>query len=345
MSVQTQIDRISGEVTAQSSLIKQIASGLGLDPFALTASNWSVWGNASAMTINEDSISLVKASGNSNYMTCLHRFTRKDGTYSFSVKGDGVVQNNAVATIVQIFDAAGNEITETGHYVPNHSYTYSTAYEGFAMNTSYGSFTFTLSEDVSYFVMKFAPGGLTAVGDTVVISDFTLTEPGGTSTSGTPIEKNTSELEEISGAVSDGKYIVPSGEKEITENGTHDVKNYESVNVNVESSGGGASVETCTVTFDESCLSLEFRIMYTTIVDGVIRTMDFSPLVAGHNRFDIVKNTAILITDRMFGFENSYNFECSSSSGEYVGAEYVDICQGSLAVINNITSDTTVSLI
>lgn len=34
-------------------------------------------------------------------------------------------------------------------------------------------------------------------------------------------------------------YVVPSGTKNITENGTHDVKNYASVNVNVESSGGG----------------------------------------------------------------------------------------------------------
>lgn len=33
-------------------------------------------------------------------------------------------------------------------------------------------------------------------------------------------------------------YVVPSGTKNIMENGTHDVKNYASVNVNVESSGG-----------------------------------------------------------------------------------------------------------
>ena len=42
-------------------------------------------------------------------------------------------------------------------------------------------------------------------------------------------------------------YIQPSGTKAITENGTHDVKSYASVNVNVAGSGGSGAVETCTV--------------------------------------------------------------------------------------------------
>ena len=40
-------------------------------------------------------------------------------------------------------------------------------------------------------------------------------------------------------------YIQPSGTKSITSNGTHDVKSYASVSVNVASSGGG---ESCTLT-------------------------------------------------------------------------------------------------
>lgn len=44
-------------------------------------------------------------------------------------------------------------------------------------------------------------------------------------------------------------YIIPSGTKSITTNGTHDVKSYASVNVNVASSGSGsADIDTCTLT-------------------------------------------------------------------------------------------------
>ena len=49
-------------------------------------------------------------------------------------------------------------------------------------------------------------------------------------------------LEKVTVEAIPSEYIVPSGTKEIAENGTHDVSAYASVNVNVESSGGGDDV-------------------------------------------------------------------------------------------------------
>lgn len=53
-------------------------------------------------------------------------------------------------------------------------------------------------------------------------------------------------------------YVIPSGTKTITENGTHNVTSYKSVYVDVASGGSsGGSIETCTVTIannsDETC--------------------------------------------------------------------------------------------
>ena len=45
-----------------------------------------------------------------------------------------------------------------------------------------------------------------------------------------------------------GGGIVPSGTKQITENGTYDVTNYASAEVNVPSSGSSGDIETCTLT-------------------------------------------------------------------------------------------------
>lgn len=72
-------------------------------------------------------------------------------------------------------------------------------------------------------------------------------------------------------------YIQPSGTLNVTENGTHDVKNYASVNVNVAGSGGGGSVETCTVEInyyeiDQFSLQSATQVSYINWENKVITT-------------------------------------------------------------------------
>jgi hypothetical protein len=165
------IPKVTGDV-----VITAVAENT--DPFALTASNWSCSSSSANLAVNENGVSFTRKESGMPYITCHHVFVRKAGTYNFSVKGNGVAENNRVQTIVQIFDANGNEITEKGHYVPNHGYSYNEAYKGFAMSTGYASFTFTLTDDVATFKMKFAAGSVgSTVGETVTVSDFNLVEP------------------------------------------------------------------------------------------------------------------------------------------------------------------------
>ena len=89
-------------------------------------------------------------------------------------------------------------------------------------------------------------------------------------------------------------YIQPSGTKSITENGTHDVKSYASVDVNVAGSGGGGggdgAVETCTVTIVDN-MTLDIPTVYYTNAQQILQTINTADAV-----LTVAKNTLVAFT-------------------------------------------------
>ena len=102
-------------------------------------------------------------------------------------------------------------------------------------------------------------------------------------------------------------YIQPSGTKSITENGTHDVKSFASVNVNVPTSGGGGAVETCTVTITNS-FSGDIKIWGANIVDGEITLVNTSVYSGGSITLDsMVCGSALCIGSNNLQSWTSFN--------------------------------------
>lgn len=88
-------------------------------------------------------------------------------------------------------------------------------------------------------------------------------------------------------------YIKPSGTKSITENGTHDVTAFASVDVNVPTSGGGGgAVETCTVTVEWAGMTM-YSIAYLSTDGGQYLLVD-SPS-DGSTTITVVKNTIVAL--------------------------------------------------
>lgn len=147
-------------------------------PFALMLSNWTRSDNYCELSVNINGVTMTRVStSNEQHIFCNRKFTRKDGTYSFSFSTNGKTSNNYGSCIVRCFDSSGNIITDTAAYTPNHSKSYNAVYKGFIMGTGYSSFTFTLSAAVSTFQMGFAPSSNIAVGTTARFGSFNLTEP------------------------------------------------------------------------------------------------------------------------------------------------------------------------
>ena len=97
-------------------------------------------------------------------------------------------------------------------------------------------------------------------------------------------------------------YIMPSGTKSITENGTHDVTEFASVDVNVAGSGGSGAVETCTVTI-HLVISGSRNASFTYIQNGALVTESRSPtdgVAVFDEVFNVDKNTIFCITNTLF---------------------------------------------
>lgn len=101
-------------------------------------------------------------------------------------------------------------------------------------------------------------------------------------------------------------YIEPSGTLNITESGTHDVKNYASVNVNVAGSGS-ASIETCTV---DITANSGYTIYYTTVQNGVLTKAQKT----GTGSITVVKNTYLY----------TYGYGCSISGADDLEEYIID---------------------
>ena len=74
----------------------------------------------------------------------------------------------------------------------------------------------------------------------------------------------------------DESFVQPFGTLEVTENGTHDVTNYESVNVNVASSGGGSENVLQKQINENTAMGLFSNWAYNISLDEYINSLDFS---------------------------------------------------------------------
>lgn len=137
-------------------------------------------------------------------------------------------------------------------------------------------------------------------------------------------------------------YIVPSGTKPITTNGTHDVKQYASVNVNVPASGG--SIDTCTLTVAvaDNGMSEIIKLVLTKVVDGkIVFSEDEKPDEGASKTFTVPCNSLVFMygtgggrhtatcsnnvtqIDTYYYSDNLFYFKMPSESGSIATIDFI----------------------
>ena len=166
------------EVTGDIVITASAASAIPVDPFEFTADNWeSSDGLGLAFANGEMQIEAQNVNGVGRRVFCLTRVPRREGTYTMTITANNQQVSNNVNSLFRVFDRNGVELTDKSHWVPNHGYVYNTVYNCFLMNSSYATFTFTLSADVAEFQFGLIPGSLISSGNSVTVNEIELIEP------------------------------------------------------------------------------------------------------------------------------------------------------------------------
>lgn len=253
MSVQTEIDRIIGLVSESHEKVKE-KGGATTTPYLLA----NLPGAIDSIPKGTE-LPTLTTPGTANDALSGKQFVGQDGT---------VVTGNIPTKTASNLSASGATVTvPAGYYAAQATKSVATATQATPSVSidSAGKITATATQTAGYV----SAGTKTGTKQLTTQAAKTVTP---TKSSQTAVAKNVYTTGAVTVAAIPDSYVQPSGTLDVTENGTHDVKNYASVNVNVAGSGGGSgggSVETCTVTIEK--IPANYNLIYQYVENGEVR--------------------------------------------------------------------------